>query len=310
MITPNADSTSLQAQEQAVRPGPILAVIPAFDEDRFIGSVVLKTRRFVDQVIVVDDGSSDETAALAEAAGATVIRQPRNLGKAAALNAGFSAARELEALAVVLLDGDGQHNPSDIPALLKPILDGTADIVVGSRFIGVASNAPQWRVVGQHALTLATNIASGVALTDSQNGFRALSRRAIQHFTFKTRGFSVESEMQFLIKEHRLMVCEVPIAVNYDEKAKRNPVTHGLQVLNGILRMVGQNRPLFFFGVPGMLMVAGGLLWMILVVDRFNTYGRLAVGNALLAVLLIIIGVLSLFTAVILHTIRAYMTAR
>jgi glycosyltransferase involved in cell wall biosynthesis len=210
----------------------------------------------------------------------------------------------------VLLDGDGQHNPSDIPALLTPILDGAADIVVGSRFIGVASNTPQWRVVGQHALTLATNVASGVALTDSQNGFRALSRRAVEHFSFKTRGFSVESEMQFLIKEHGLVVCEVPIAVNYDEKPKRNPVTHGLQVLNGILRMVGQNRPLFFFGVPGMLMVAGGLLWMILVVDRFNTYGRLAVGNALVAVLLIIIGVLALFTAVILHTIRAYMTER
>src|SRR4051812_32262382 len=98
--------------------GPILAVIPAYNEDRFIASVVLKARHFVDEVIVVDDGSTDETVALAEACGAHVIRQPSNQGKAAAINAGFLIARERNASAVVLLDGDGQHSPTDIPALL------------------------------------------------------------------------------------------------------------------------------------------------------------------------------------------------
>lgn len=306
----NADSTSTTLAEAAPQSGPIVALIPAFDEDRFIASVVLKARRFVDQVVVVDDGSHDDTALLAEQAGATVIRQPHNQGKAAALNVGFEAARKLKAHVVVLLDGDGQHDPNDIPALIAPIAEGQADIVVGSRFLGVASNTPQWRVMGQHALNLATNVASGISLTDSQNGFRALSGRALEHLIFRTRGFSVESEMQFLIAEHDLTVHEVPVVVNYDEKPKRNPVTHGLQVLNGILRMIGQNRPLFFFGTPGVLLVAAGSLWMIVVVDRFNQYGRLAVGHALLAVLVIIIGVLALFTAIILHTIRAYMLER
>ncbi len=123
--------------------GPILALIPAYDEDRFIASVVLKARRFVDEVIVIDDGSMDETAALAEAAGASVIRQSCNQGKAAALNAGLAEARQRGARAVVLLDGDGQHNPADIPALLQPILDGKADMVVGSRFLGLPSNTPR-----------------------------------------------------------------------------------------------------------------------------------------------------------------------
>lgn len=290
--------------------GPILALIPAYDEDRFIGSVVLKARRYVDTVIVVDDGSTDDTASLAEAAGAMVIRQPHNAGKAAALNAGFEAARQHDAFAVIMLDGDGQHNPSDIPALLGPILNGSAEIVVGSRFIGVESDIPRWRIVGQHALTAATNAASGVALSDSQNGFRALSRHAINLLAFKTRGFSVESEMQFLIKEHHLTVCEVPIAVNYDEKPKRNPITHGLQVLNGILRMVGQNRPLFFFATPGTIAVIAGLLLGYSVVDTYAMYTTLAVGTALIAVTLCIIGSLSIFTGVILHTIRAYMTER
>jgi glycosyltransferase involved in cell wall biosynthesis len=299
-----------RTQADSARTGPILAVIPAYDEDRFIGSVVLKALRFVDAVIVVDDGSTDETASLAEAAGARVIRQARNLGKAAALNAGFEVARELGALAVVLLDGDGQHNPSDIPTMLRPILEEAADIAVGSRFIGVASNAPSWRILGQHALTVATNVASGIALSDSQNGFRALSRRAVEHLSFRTRGFSVESEMQFLIKQHNLTVCEVPIAVNYDEGPKRNPVAHGLQVLNGILRMIGQHRPLFFFGAPGSLLILAGLLLGFTVIDAYNVYSKLAVGNALIAITLVIIGIFALFTGIILHTIRAYMTQR
>ncbi|HVO41274.1 MAG TPA: glycosyltransferase family 2 protein [Aggregatilineales bacterium] len=294
--------------------GPILAVIPAYNEDRFVASVVLKARHFVDAVIVVDDGSTDETALLAQEAGATVIRQPSNSGKAAALNAGLTVARERDARAVVLLDGDGQHRPADIPALLRPILDGQADMVIGSRFIGAASNTPPWRIAGQRALTAATNFASGVALSDSQTGFRALSRKAVASLHFRTSGFSVESEMQFLIKRHDLAVCEVAIAVNYDEGPKRNPVAHGLQVLNGILRMIGQNRPLFFFGVPGTLIITVGLILGFVVVDNYNRYsatqgsGALAVGTALVSVTLILVGVFTVFTGIILHTIRAYMT--
>src|SRR5258708_26017019 len=276
------------ADDARIASGPILALIPAYDEDRFIASVVLKARRFVDEVIVVDDGSSDETVSLAEASGAGVLRQQFNQGKAAAINAGIDLARQLDAAAVVLLDGDGQHSPADIPALLKPILDGQADIVVGSRFMGVESNTPGWRIFGQRALTVATNFASGVALSDSQNGFRALSHHAINRFNFKTRGFSVESEMQFLIKNHELTVREVPVAVNYDEKPKRNPVTHGLQVINGILRMIGQHRPLFFFGVPGTLMLFLGVLLGFGVVDSYGRYDKLALGTPLIAVSLVI----------------------
>lgn len=307
MMNSTSEQTRTQSGISLGEAGPILAIIPAFNEDRFIGSVVLKARRYVDQVIVVDDGSTDETASIAESAGATVIRQEANSGKAAALNAGLELARGLNASAVVMLDGDGQHSPSDIPAILKPVVAGDADITVGSRFLGVESSIPSWRVAGQQALTVATNLSSGVKLSDSQNGFRALSRHAVEQLRFKTKGFSVESEMQFLIKQHDLAVREVPIAVNYDEGPKRNPLAHGFQVLNGILRMIGQNRPLFFFGVPGLLILTIGLLMGIEVVDRFNTYSALAVGRSLIAITLCIMGVFSLFTGVILHTIRSYM---
>lgn len=306
----DAIHVSEQPQAASQQNGPILALIPAFDEDRFIGSVVLKTRRYVDQVVVIDDGSKDDTAAIAEAAGATVVRQHSNQGKAAAVNAGFDLARQLNAAAVVLIDGDGQHHPQDIPTMLKPILDGEVDMVVGSRFMGVASNIPRWRMAGQHALNAATNFASGVNLTDSQNGFRAFSRKAIAALHFRTSGFSVESEMQFLIKQHNLTVREVAIEVNYDEKPKRNPVRHGLQVLNGILRMIGQNRPLFYFGVPGMICLVIGLVLAVLVRESYFRYLQLAVGTAIVAVTLINVGVLAVFTGIILHTIRAYMTEK
>ncbi len=288
----------------------IMAVIPAHNEDRFIAGVVLKARRYVGHVLVVDDGSTDETAWVAESAGAEVIRQPRNMGKAAALNTGLAIARQRAAAAVILIDGDGQQDPNDIPKLLAPILAGEADIVIGSRFMGVESNTPRWRIFGQQALTAVTNAASGVTLTDSQSGYRALSARALAHMVFKAPGFSVESEMQFIIKEHALTAREVPIIVNYDEAPKRNPIRHGLQVLNGILRMVGQNRPLFFFGVPGMVALAVGVLIGFSVVSTYNLYSALAVGNALIAITLCILGVFSIFTGVILHTIRAYMTER
>jgi hypothetical protein len=147
-------------------------------------------------------------------------------------------------------------------------------------------------------------------VTDSQNGFRALSRTAIKRFNFRTRGFSLESEMQFLIAQHALRVAEVPVAVNYDEAPKRNPIRHGFQVLNGILRMIGQNRPLLFFGIPGVIMLVVGLWMGFNVVSAYNRYFELAVGTALIAITLVITGLLTIFTGIILHTIRAYMTER
>jgi len=219
----------------------------------------------------------------------------------------LATARERGAAVVILIDADGQQNPNDIPAMIAPIQAGKADIVVGSRFLGDKSQTPAWRIVGQQALTIATNVASGVPLTDSQSGFRALSRRALEAFHFRTSGFSIESEMQFLIREHNFVAAEVPIIVNYDEAPKRNPFKHGLQVLNGIIQMVSQNRPLFFFGGIGGAILLFGLLVGIRLVNQYNAdpEPKLAVGTALIAVAASIIGMLTVFTGIILHAIRA-----
>ncbi|WP_238626274.1 glycosyltransferase family 2 protein [Aggregatilinea lenta] len=289
-------------------PHPIVAVIAAHNEDRFIGSVVLKASQHVDHVIVVDDGSQDATADIARAAGAEVLLHDHNRGKAEAVNTGLSRARDMGAALVVLLDADGQHDPNHIPALIEPIRSGAADVVVGSRFLGIRSRIPRWRIFGQHALTLATNVASGVPLTDSQSGYRALSRSALERLRFRPNGgFSIESEMQFLVHQHGLTIAEVPVTMTYEEPAKRNPFSHGLQVLNAIITLVSQHRPLFFFGVSGMILLLIGIALGLLVIDRYNTYKTLAVGYALISILLDVAGIQTLFTGVILHSIRAFL---
>lgn len=287
--------------------GGVVAVIPAHNEERFIGSVVLATSKYVDTVLIVDDGSTDDTALVAAAAGAKVISMEINSGKGAALARGIETAMkngEIEAL--VLMDGDGQHQPKELPEVVRPILEGSADIVVGSRFLEIESEIPWWRQIGQHGLTWVTNSASGVPLTDSQSGFRALSPKAAKLLTqHQSQGFSVESEMQFLIKEHGLRVQEVPISCIYAEPPKRNPFVHGVQVLDGILRLVGQSRPMLFFGMPAILLLITGLFIGNGMVSLYNSTQEFSLGYALTTMLLIILGAISLSTGVILHSVRA-----
>jgi len=152
----------------------IAAILPAFNEEVSIGSVVLLARRYADRVIVVDDGSSDRTAEIAELAGAEVIRHQLNMGKGAALKTGFESLDG--EMVVVTIDTDGQHDPSDIPKLVEPILKGEADMVNGSRYInGNKKDTPFYRRLGQVVLDNATRLDSGLNITDSQSGFRAFS---------------------------------------------------------------------------------------------------------------------------------------
>lgn len=298
----------LQIQDPALgkdSPQPeVMIAIPAYNEDRLIGSVVLKSKRHADVVVVIDDGSTDETAKVAEQAGAIVINHAINLGKGQALNTAFKTAREIGAKTLVLVDADGQHQPEEIPLVLAQVLDGTADMVVGSRYLEVKSSVPLHRRIGHKAITAIGNLGSGIFLTDSQNGFRAFSRRAIEVMRFGQAGFSVESEMQFIAKQHGLRVREAPITITYEEKAKRNVFAQGMWVLNGILGLIGQHRPLLFFGVPGIVLLFLSVALAARVINIYSSTFELAVGYALVTVLFAILGSLSLFAGIILHSVR------
>jgi len=289
-------------------PKRVVAVIPAYNEERFIGSVVLRAREYVDHVLVVDDGSRDNTANIAELAGAEVIRHEENRGKGIALNTAFDHARaHYMPAAVVTLDADWQHAPEELPIVLAPILADEADLVIGSRYLKPTGEVPWKRVVGHWGFNMLINTTSGTHLTDSQSGFRAFSEQALQYITFTSKGFSVESEMQFLATDYKLRVVEVPIRIRYEDGAKRSVITHGFKVLNGILRLIGQTRPLLFFTLPGSIILLIGLGVGLWVVNSYRLHQELAIGTALVAVLLTFIGTLALFTGIILHSLRGLM---
>lgn len=304
MDAEKSEAVGERARAPVGQPPLTVAVIPAFNEGRFIGSVVLQAHRYAQVVIVVDDGSTDATGEIAHAAGALVVRHERNLGKGAALNSGFRKARELHPDAVVTLDGDAQHEPAEIERLVAPVLRGEADLVVGSRYLRGPASVPRGRIWGHRAFTWLTNLASGVHVTDSQSGFRAFSPRAVEAVGFASNGFAVESEMQFMAHEHGLKLLEAPVTAVYQDGPKRSVVGHGLGVLNGLLRLVGQYRPLLFFGVPGLVLLLAGLGWGVYVVEIYRRSLSLAVGYALISVLLFVVGSLSLFAGIILHSVR------
>ena len=214
----------------------VVAIIPAYNEEKALADVIGKTLEHVDEVIVVDDGSSDKTSEVAIEAGARVIKHSVNLGKGEALKSGFKAIGDDSI--IITIDGDGQHNPSEIPDLVRPIIEDGADLVNGSRYMnGPEENTPAYRRVGQKVLDIATNISAGTKVTDSQSGFRAFSSKSKNVFRFKDTGFGIESEMLVDASEAGLKIVEVPITVRYDlDGSTKDPITHGVGVLFNIAK--------------------------------------------------------------------------
>jgi len=290
---------------QKACPNSIVAVVPAYNEELVIGSVVLRARRCAETVIVIDDGSKDSTAEIARLAGADVVVMPQNSGKAAALMAGFERAQEYSADAVVMIDADGQHNPEEIMAVAAPVLAGEADLVIGSRFIGEKADIPIYRRFGQEVLTLCTNASSTCRTTDSQSGFRALSRRAMANLDFASEGYSVESDMIAHFASRGLVIEEVPISVRYDvpHKHKKNPVSHGFDVLTKILGLIGYKRPLLLFGLPGLVLTISGIMSEIYIFSKYYQTGQFHYIIFTLGISTLILGLLLIMTGLILNSL-------
>jgi glycosyltransferase involved in cell wall biosynthesis len=194
----------------------LVAVIPAFNEATRVGNVVRAVTPYVQQTIVVNDGSTDQTSAAAAQAGATVIRHVENGGAGAATMTGIEAARRLNADAVVTLDADEQHDPADIPRLLQPILDDTADIVFANRF-GQRNRIPAIRRVFNAIGNLVTLIATGKWVQDSQSGYKVFGPHALSQIEIRMRGFEFCTEIVREAAVHRWRVAEVPAKVIYSE---------------------------------------------------------------------------------------------
>jgi glycosyltransferase involved in cell wall biosynthesis len=280
----------------------VLAGIAAYNEARYVGSIVLEARQYVDEVIVVDDGSTDNTARVAKLAGATVIRHAENSGKGAAIQSILAEAKKRNSDVLVLLDADAQHDPNEIPNLIKPVSEGF-DLVIGSRE-AQKNKTPRYRRIGQKVVLRSTRLASKTNISDSESGFRALSPKAINELELKANGFAIESEMITLAADKSFKITEVPISNIYTKDGSTlHPIVHGIDVLSRMIVMILQRRPLFFFGLTGGILLVIGLVSGIRVINIAVTTGNLAIGSVVLTALFIITGISSLFTGIILNAL-------
>lgn len=194
----------------------IAVVIPAYNEATRIASVVSAVKNHADRVIVVDDGSDDRTGDVAKAAGAFVLRHMSNGGAGAATMTGIQAARLMGATIVITIDADEQHDPSDIPNLLKPLQQDVADVVFANRF-GQRNKIPAIRRVFNAIGNLVSFLATGLWVSDSQCGFKAFGPKAVAEINLRMSGFEFCTEIVRETAHHRWRIAEIPTKVIYSE---------------------------------------------------------------------------------------------
>src|SRR5947209_4119195 len=199
----------------------LIVVVPAYNEAPVIAGVLDELRATGAHVVVVDDCSTDGTAAMAHEAGAVVLRHIVNRGQGAAIQTGIAYALDRGAEIIVTFDSDGQHDAGDLDALVAPIRGGRADIVLGSRFLEPRSDIPAARRLVLRCAVLFTRITSGLRVTDAHNGLRAFSRRAAAMIDIKLDRMAHASELMDQIRRSGLRYAEVPVSVRYTPYARR-----------------------------------------------------------------------------------------
>ena len=278
--------------------------IPAYNEEKNIAKIIVKLKKMVDQILVCDDGSTDSTCAIAESLGAIVINHPKNLGYGSAIRSIFLKAKEINAEVLVTIDADGQHKIEDVKKVIKPIVDGLADISIGSRFLKKSDSTPKYRKLGIKIITKLTNSSLSKKITDAQSGFRAYNNKVLQSLTPSDSGMGISTEI--LIKSSNLgfKIAEVPTEIQYKGKtSSQNPVSHGTEVLMSTLKYISIEKPLRFYGIPSFIFFVIGLAFTFLSIEYYAEMGRLNTNITLLAGGTLLIGTILAVTAVLLYSL-------
>lgn len=283
-----------------------IACLPAYNEEQKIYDVVKKTSKFVDKIVVCDDGSNDQTYENAEKAGAIVIKHSTNKGKGAAMRTLFDYAKKLDGDVIITMDSDDQFLPEEIPKLVNSLVENNADIVTGYRFEN-EKDMPSYRKFGNKVLDKMTNLSTELPVRDSQSGFRAYSKKAINSIKFSTDGFGADSEILINASRKKLKIIEEPVTVIYHNIGKtssKDPISHSASVVTTLIELVAIKQPLRYLGIPGFILMIIGLIFSIVVIAIFNDTRYFSVPSTLVALGSLIIGLMLLMMSAVLYSIN------
>jgi glycosyltransferase involved in cell wall biosynthesis len=280
--------------------------IPAFNAEQAISDVVKRCLKYSDKVIVCDDGSTDLTAQKAQQAGATVLTHSKNKGKGAALQTLFKHCKELSFDVMVTIDGDAQFLPEEIPKMIQPILEKSSDVVIGYRFDD-KTEMPSYRRFGNKFFDKMTKLAADLPFRDTQSGFRAYSKKAIDLIHFSTDGFGADSEILIDAAKKNLKISEEKITVIYNTGGKtstKNPVSHSSDVFGSLVEHIALKQPLKFLGIPGIIFLVIGIVYSIVVAVIFNETRYFSIPSTLVAIGSMMVGLMLLMMSIVLFAIQ------
>ena len=286
-----------------------IAIIPSFNESNNIIEMVNEVKKYVNKVIVVDDGSNDDTFEKASITDAIVLQNNRNRGKGAALRRGFLECLKYSPNIIVTIDADGQHDPSDIPKLLAPIQDKKADIVIGSRLHKDSkSEIPLRRGMGLSFINALNRSLTKSNVKDSQSGFRAYSNLVFSLiFDFESFGYGAETEQLAQAENFGVNILEIPVIIKYrglEKTSKKNAFTHGLHLITTIIKICVERRPLQIFGISGLILIFLSIIPLTNLLMLFNETRYFSIPLALIVMGLSFIGALLILISFILYALK------
>ena len=274
----------------------IMVCIPTYNAESTISEAVKKCKEFADLVLVVDDGSTDNSESVAREAGAEILSHKINLGYGGAIKSGLAEALKRKVQVAITFDADLQHDPQDLPKLINPILSNSADIVIGSRFLERNDHVKPYRKFGIKLITKIVNSFSG-------NNINALKKIVP---VLETEGMGMSAEILLKAAVSKLKIIEVPRKELYPENVEtssQNPLRHGLTVVLTIVKLIIETKPLPSFGIPSLIFFFASIISSLSVIDFYNHAGRLPVGMTVFTLLLVSIGFFLLLAAIILYVL-------
>ena len=236
--------------------------------------------------------------------GAIVVKHSKNQGYGSAIKTIFNECKKIDCDILITFDADGQHQISEIDDVLKPIIDNTADIVIGSRFLGKTKNLPKYRKFGIKTITGLTNVMTGSNITDSQSGFRAYSQKVLQEISPTESGMGISTEILIKATNKKMRITEIPITISYENNThSKEPISHGTSVIISTVKHVVIERPLLYYGISGLFFLGIGLIFGMWALQIYSEQQVFMTNVALIGICGIILGTILLISGTILFSI-------